>query len=198
MCVVINNYNSLKLQSPHYRKFKMATRLIIYALIGLILGCSKTSTSILISDDYDEESDKTTQTIIPYGHIEFPGQWTKTKYNEESRQHFFIDKDSTSIAVAKNPQEKYPFYTEGMTDKEFTRKFFEWEKGFYEKRGFEITELKNYSGENFIVWKVTRNKANTVLLYGSKEHFAYNFAVFTDNWTNKDKIEFVRNLFEQN
>ncbi len=151
---------------------------------------------MIVADSYDQDKNVTTLTLLPYGNIDIPGQWTKTKYNEVSRQHFFLDKDSTSIAVTKNPQEKYPFYTDSLTDKEFAIKFFKWEKDFYEKQGFQIDEKT--SGDNFVIWTANRNDANTILLYGAKDDFAYNFAVFTDNWTEEKRIEFLTGLFERN
>lgn len=133
---------------------------------------------------------------MPYGNIDIPGQWTKTKYNEISRQHFFIDDDSTSIAVTKNPQEKYPFYIENLEDLEFARKFYQWEKDHYEKQGFEINEKT--SGDNFMIWTANDNNTNTIFLYGAKNKMAYNFAIFTDNWMQKKQIEFLTSLFEKN
>jgi len=151
---------------------------------------------MIVADSYDQDKNVTTLTLLPYGNIDIPGQWTKTKYNAVSRQHFFLDKDSTSIAVTKNPQEKYPFDSDSLTDKEFAIKFFKWEKDFYEKQGFQIDEKT--SGDNFVIWTANRNDANTILLYGAKDDFAYNFAVFTDNWTEEKRIEFLTGLFERN
>ena len=174
----------------------MKYRLLIILIIGLTVSCSTTKTSMIVTDSFDQNKNVTTLTLLPYGNIDIPGQWTKTKYNEISRQHFFSDKDSTTIAVTKNPQEKYPFYTETLTDAEFARKFFEWEKAHYEKQGFEIIE--KYSSNNFIVWTANGNNANTIFLYGAKNKYAYNFAVFTDNWTEEKRTEFLKNLFEGN
>ena len=115
----------------------------------MTVSCSTTKTSMIVADSFDENKNVTTLTLLPYGNIDIPGQWTKAKHNEISRQHFFIDLDSTSIAVTKNPQEKYPFYSETITETEFVRKFFEWEKNHYEKQGFDINEKS--SGNNFII-----------------------------------------------
>lgn len=118
---------------------------------------------MLVVDSYDQDRDVTTLTLLPYGNINIPGEWTKTSYNGVSKQHFFVDKDSTSIAIAKNPQEKYPFFSEGLTEKAFSRKFFEWEKQYYETKGFEIKE--KISGDEYIIWTATGNNANSVFLY---------------------------------
>lgn len=152
---------------------------------------------MLVSDAYDKETNQTSLTLLPYGTITIPGQWTKTSYNEVSRQHFFIDTDSTSIAVTKNPQEKYPFYRDNLTDVEFAEKFFEWEREFYEKRSFLI-DRQGEEGQNYVLWKASGENANTLFLYGAKNGFAYNFAVFSDNWSDEKRVEFVKKLFEEN
>lgn len=162
----------------------------------MTISCSTTQTSMIVADTYDQDKDITTLTLVPYGNIDIPGQWTKTKYNEVSKQHFFIDKDSTSMAVTKNPHEKYPFYKQNLTDQEFAREFFNWEKDYYKKQGFEIDEIT--SGDNFVIWTAKGTNANSIFLYGSKDKFAYNFAIFTDNWTKEKQIEFLRELFDEN
>ena len=174
----------------------MKFRLLTIFVLGLAISCSTTKTSIIVADSYDQTKNVTTLTLLPYGNIELPGEWTKTKYNEVSRQHFFVDKDSTSIAVTKNPQEKYPFYSENVTDKEFARKFYEWEKDHYEKQGFEIEEKS--SDDNFVIWTANGNNANTIFLYGAKNKYAFNFAVFTDNWSEEKRTEFLKKIFEEN
>ena len=174
----------------------MTIRYLTLLILGLTISCSTTKTSMIVSDSYDQNKNITTLVLLPYGNIDIPGQWTKTKYNEVSRQHFFDDKDSTTIAVTKNPQEKYPFYIETITNKEFVRKFFEWEKDHYKQQGFEIKEKSK--SENFIVWTVKGKNTNTIFLYGAKDGYAYNLGVFSDNWTEEKRIQFLKNLFVKN
>ncbi len=151
---------------------------------------------MIVSQTYNPKEDITTLINLPEGNIDIPGQWTKTKYYAVSRQHFFIDKDSTSIAVCKNLQEKYPFYKEHFTQIEFFENFYLWEKDHFEAQGFDIKE--HSTGENYIIWTVTGNNVNTFFLYGGKEKFAYNYAVYSDNWTEEKKIAFLKKLFDMN
>lgn len=164
-------------------------------LVALTLSCTTTRTSMLVADRY-EDKNITTLAIIPYGNIDIPGHWTKTGYNEVSKQHFFVDKDSTSLAVAKNPQENYPFYAETMTDSAFTREFYHWEKEYYEEKGSHINEVA--SNGNFVVWTAKGNDVNTIFLLGAKNNHAYNFAIFGENWSEEERIEFLLTLFDMN
>lgn len=153
---------------------------------------------MLISDNYDVKTNITTLALIPYGQINIPGHWKKTKYLEISKQHFFQDIDSTIIAVAKAPQENYSFYSEIMSGEEFAEAFFQWDSAFYSENGYQpdrvITEIKG----DFVIWKVIDKNVNAFLVYGGKDDFAYNFGVFSDNWPDEQKINFLIELFVDN
>lgn len=59
-------------------------------------------------------------------------------------------------------------------------------------QGFEIKEKS--SGDNFVIWAANGNNANTIFLYGAKNKFAFNFAVFTDNWSEEKRTEFLKKI----
>ncbi|MDR6300131.1 hypothetical protein [Mesonia maritima] len=174
----------------------MKLKILIILLIGLIISCSTTKTSSIITENYNKEQDVTTLTLIPSGNILIPGQWTKTKFNELSKQHFFTNKESHSIAVAKNPQKTYPFYSENTSNEKFVRSFFKWEKEYYEKQGFKINEKE--SGDNYVIWTAKANNVNTIFLYGAKNNFAYNFSILTDDLSESKRVKFLKELFQEN
>ena len=165
-------------------------------LLVFMVGCAASRTTILSSETYDTEKQLTTLTIIPYGNIEINGEWKKTKYNEVSRQHFFEDTALNSIAIALNPMSEYPFYKTGMTEPQFVKDFFNWEKEYYEKQNVDISELK--STENYVLWEVVGENIHTNFLYGAKNGNAYNFAVFESKMGEEGTQEFLINLFENN
>ncbi|MGD1847910.1 MAG: hypothetical protein ACFB10_21150 [Salibacteraceae bacterium] len=174
----------------------MRFQLLILFLLGLTVSCSSTKNRRLVAHGYNPETQITTLKIVPYGNIKIPGQWNKTNYNEVSGQHFFKDADKNSIAVTKSLKEKYPFYKENTSDQAFARSFFEWEKEYYEKQGFKITEQS--AGANYIIWTATGNNANTIFLYGAKDKYAYNYAVFSGCWPSEKRTDFLKKLFENN
>ena len=45
---------------------------------------------------------------------------------------------------------------------------------------------------------ITGEGTNTLFLYGGKGAYAYNFSVFSDNWTDETRMAFLKNLFEIN
>lgn len=102
----------------------MMNKLLTLLIFTTLLGCATHQTSVVVSDNYNQEADQTTLTIVPHGNINIPGKWTKTSYNAVSRQHFFENKDSITIAVTKNPKDQYPFYQKDLSDKEFTTQYY--------------------------------------------------------------------------
>lgn len=174
----------------------MKIRLLIIIFIGGMLSCSTTKTSTIVSHSYDQSTNTTILTLLPYGGIKIPGNWRKTSYNEISRQHFFENEEGVSIAVTKNLQKKFPFYSSGISPHDFALKFFEWERDFYQKQGYTIKKIKTES--DYVIWSATGKDANSVFLYGAKDKFAYNFAVLNNAWNRIRIIEFLIELFENN
>lgn len=115
---------------------RLLTKLIIITLF--LSSCGSTRhTSILIGDSYDETTDKSTMIFVPNGNVEIPGKWTRTTYNQVSRQQFFVNSDSASIAIAKNSKGKYPFYVETKSDFELVTDFYKWDSEYWAEQGLK-------------------------------------------------------------
>lgn len=155
---------------------------------------------MIIADSYDQKKDQTTLIILPYGNIVIPKKWTKKSYNQISRQHFFTNNDSTTIAVTKNPKNKYSFYKSNQTDSEFVIDFVKWDAEFFEKQGFTTATLDNQSEIGFILWQVKNEEknVNTIILFGVKNGFAYNFSGTSKTWTETKIKDFLVQLFNKN
>lgn len=177
----------------------MKKQLFLTLIIALILvGCGTTKqTSTLHGDSYDETADKTTYILVPYGNVEIPGKWKRTTYNQVSRQQFFTDSDSSTIAIAKNPKERYPFYLETKSDYELVTDFFKWDSEYWEKQGYKVIKIEENETENFIIWQIAGDKVNNIFLFGLKNNLITNYMV-SSKWTDKEKIEFVTNLYRNN
>ena len=169
-------------------------------LIVALTSCKTTQTSMIIADSYDEKKNQTTLTLLPYGNIVFPDKWTKTSYNQVSKQHFFTNNDSTTVAVTKNPKDKYPFYKTNQTDNEFVTDFVKWDAEYWEKQGLTITTVDNQSEKGYILWqaKSDEKNVNTIFLFGSKNGLAYNFSGTSKKWTESKIKDFLVQLFNDN
>jgi hypothetical protein len=183
---------------------KIMNRQIFKITIGLLIvaltSCKRTQTSMIIADCYDEKKNQTTLTLLPYGNIVLPDKWTKTSYNQVSRQHFFTNNDSTTVAVTKNPKDKYPFFKPNQTDSEFVTDFVKWDAEYWENQGLTVTTVDNQADKGYILWqaKSDEKNVNTIFLFGSKNGLAYNFSSTSKKWTETKIKDFLAQLFNDN
>lgn len=175
-------------------------KITIGLLLVVLTSCKTTQTSMIIADNYDEKNNQTTLTLLPYGNIVIPNKWTKTSYNQVSRQHFFTNNDSTTVAVTKNPKDKYPFFKPNQTDIKFGTDFVKWDAEYWEKQGLTVTTVDIQSDKDYILWQVKNEEknVNTIFLFGSKNGFAYNFSGTSKTWTETTIKDFLVQLYNDN
>ena len=156
---------------------------------------------MIIADSYDEKKNQTTLTLLPYGNINLPDKWTKKSYNQVSKQHFFNNSDSTTVAVTKNPKQKYSFFNSEQADKEFVTEFVKWDAGYWKKQGLKTSIINDKSENGFILWQATdstKTNVNTIFLFGSKNGFAYGFSGTSKTWSEEKIQNFLIKLFNDN
>ena len=102
---------------------------ILYCLLfaTVLCGCaSQRAVSTIVSIDYDAKKDITSYMVLPYGSVDIPGKWTKGGYNSSSKQQFFMNNDSISIAVGLGAVDKYEFnYNGKLNGLAFLNAFYE-------------------------------------------------------------------------
>ena len=161
-------------------------------LVLSISSCKTAGTSMLIGDSYDEKKDETTLMLLPYGNITLPKKWIKTDYLASSRQHFFINNDSTTISVAKNLREKYSFYNPNQSDKEFVTEFVKWDSDYWKEQGLNVMIIDDQANQDYILWQAKNKERNinTIFLFGVKNKFAYNFSATSRTWSETEIKDF--------
>ena len=174
--------------------------LFLISILYLLTSCKTSQQTMVVSTDYNEKDNKTTLTVFPYGNIVMDGKWEKVKYLPNSKQHFFTNSQNVTLAVSKNPKEKYGFYTPSMPDSTFTTEFYKWESDYWVQQGLEQKILSDQAKSGFIVWQVesVEKKVNNTFLVGSKRGFAYNFLVSSNNLPQDQKIRMLTSLYFSN
>lgn len=169
---------------------------ILLTLLLTIASCSTTYTSTLFGDSYDKIKDTTTLTVIPYGNVSLPGKWTKSSYDDNSRQHYFVNKDSTTVAIVFGPCEKYEFYKSEMNKFESVNKFYEWDSSYLsETYNLNRTILKTDSVNCYLVWNMSGNGINNYFLSGRKGDFFFNIMIYSYKINEKIKLELLEHIF---
>lgn len=169
-------------------------------LLLVFTACKTSYTSLIVADNYSEKDNKTILTLVPYGEVVIQGEWVKTTYDQASKQHFFVNADSTTVAVAKNPKQRYPFYKAEQTDEEFVSDFVKWDAGYWAEQGIHTRTLYGSTADGYILWQAYNEEGsmNTLFLYGSKSGFAYNFSCTLRKWTVQEAQAFLSAMYNEN
>ena len=177
---------------------------LLIIMILILTSCvpQAQNSTIIVGCDYDEKADRTDYFVFPYGEVGIPGKWEKVSYNQETKQQLFEDVDSVSLAISFAPCNKYEFCT-GKTETgfEFVKAYYEWEfQYFVSQQGLEVKIIEQDSLNNFIIWwlggELNDDKIDNYFLFGEHNSYVSNFSILTtDKWTEKEKIEFLKNLF---
>lgn len=177
--------------------------------IVLMAGCIDSKKAILnytpdptVRFDFivDSTNDQTILKIIPYGNINIPGEWTQFHYQPTLHQHFFRNEDSTNIGIAKNPVNRYPFYDKSFSSKEFVTEYIKWDLTYWRLQGMATRIYKNQSEKGYVIWMALDPETNiySVLLYGTKNSYAYHLSVSSSKWSDEEMVGFLTNLFNNN
>jgi hypothetical protein len=179
-------------------------RLIYFFIITLSLctSCSTQRVSTIAGSDYNKSKNQTNYFVLPYGTTYIPGKWSKTKYNEISRQQFFINDEGITIAIAFNPINEYEFNVDNSKKGfEFIEAFFAWESEYFANtHKFNIEKIEEDKSRKFIIWRAfkTQNDGSfdTYFLLGEKNGVANNFSIsITLKLSRVEKIELLKKMY---
>lgn len=171
---------------------------LITLFILIISSCATTKdSSTMHGESYDEKTNTTTYILIPYGNVEIPGKWKRTTLNKVSRQQFFVNNDSTTLAVAKGPIEKYPFYDEKREGFDVVNDFYVWDSEYWVEQGYSASIIEENKTENYIVWQIQGDGVDNIFLFGLKKNLIINYMI-SSKWSKQDKVDFLIDLYKDN
>lgn len=185
---------------------KKEIKIFLYSLtlVFLFANCASTTTSTIVGGGYNESKNVTDYMVFPYGSVSIPGKWTKTSYNSISRQQFFENKDSISIAIAFCRYDKYEFNAQGQHKGfEFVEAYYEWDtKYFIETYGLQRQEIERDSVNGFMTYRIfgqiDESLIDTYFLISEKNGNITNLSILaTKKWSESDKLSFLKGLINQ-
>ena len=181
----------------NYRKY-------LIVVILFLSSCATHKVSTLVGYDYDAKSNKTDYFILPYGSISIPGKWEKSNYNSISRQQFFKNEDSVTIAIAFGPCNKFEFNADNpKVGYEFVKAYYEWDSQYFVgKLGLGRKIIESDSLNSYLIWNLfgasNDLKVDTYFLFSDNNCYVKSFSVLeTDKWTASQKVEFLKNLYRK-
>lgn len=132
------------------------------------------------------------------GEVKIPGNWEQLNKMDDSGQTYLKNKDGVIIAIAQNPKKSYPFFKSNVSDFENVKLFYTWDSDYYKENKFKTEKIKENTELEYIIWKYNDKKFDNVFLFGSSKSNFLNLLVYTNNWSEEEKIIFLENLFKLN
>lgn len=183
-------------------KTKFIKIFLFLTITILLTNCATQRTSNIVGGEYNETKNVTDYFVLPYGSVILPGKWNKTNYNKISRQQFFKNNDSVSIAIAFERFDNYEFNNDGSKKGyEFVKEFYNWDSNYFvERYGMNRQLLESDSTNNFILYRIygliENSNFDTYFLIGEKNGNTSNFSIsITDKWSKNKKIDFLKKIF---
>lgn len=132
------------------------------------------------------------------GEVKIPGNWEQLNSTDDTGQTFLKNKDGVIIAVAQNPKKSYPFFKSNESDFENVKLFYVWDSDYWKENKFKTEKIKEDPKLEYIIWKYNDKKSDNVYLFGSAKNNFLNLLVYTNNWSEDEKIIFLENLYKLN
>ena len=158
----------------------------ILTMLWVITNCATQRTSMLVGGEYNETKNETDYFVVPYGSVKLPGKWEKTSYNSVSRQQFFRNNDSTTIAISFGPIDKYEFNADGSKKGyEFVEAYYEWDSDYFVNHGLKRQVLEEDRSKKYMIYRIYgQSEIDTYFLVGEKKGNVNNFSIMNpNNWT---------------
>jgi len=168
-------------------------------LMIIMFGCFPSrNIQYFESCNYDATKNITRFEKLPLGYVDIPGKWYETTYNDYSKQQFFKNADSVSIAVVFWPQNQYSIYKHGETNMAFLKDYYDMNVktiAMQSKGQWSIIKQDSIN-QNYILSKFYNDsKVDTYYLYGLINGSFYNLFVKTNKWNEQQKIDFLESMF---
>lgn len=132
------------------------------------------------------------------GEVKIPGNWKQLNKMDDSGQIYLKNEQEIIIAVAQNPKKSYSFFKSNASDFENVKLFYVWDSDYYKENKFKTEKIKENAESEYIIWKYNDKKLDNMFLFGSTKDNFLNLLVYTNKWSEDEKILFLEKLYALN
>lgn len=132
------------------------------------------------------------------GEVRIPGKWEQLNSADDSGQTYLKNKEGIVIAIAQNPMKSYEFFKSNKSNFENVTAFYKWDSEYRKENQFKVDKLKENAASEYIIWKYNDGKLDNMFLFGSSKDTFLNLLVYTNIWTESDRITFLEKLYNLN
>lgn len=142
-------------------------------------------------------------TIFKYSNekarVVIPGEWKRTQVLKGSRQVFYKNEDSTTIAFAFHDAATFPTYKAEQNEFETAYAYYEWDSKYMaEEEKMEVKKLKEDKQKAYIIWTAKDSHNDNYHLFARKGAILFNVMVYDPNMTAEKKVALLETLYELN
>lgn len=131
--------------------------------------------------------------------VTIPGEWKMTQVLKGSRQVFFKNEDSTTIAVAFHTASNFPSYKASQTEFETAYAYYEWDSKYMaEEEKMEVKKIKEDKTNAYIIWQAKDAHNDNFHLFARNKDVLFNIMIYDPNMTTEKKVAFLETLYELN
>lgn len=153
---------------------------------------------ILKNSNSSEEIGTFTIVEINSNSVKIPGKWTQLNTMDDSGQVYFTNSEKVIIAIAHNPKKAYPFFKNEKNNYKNVENFYKWDSDYRKELKFKTNKIKENTELEYIIWKYNDNKLDNVFLFGSIKDNFINLLIYTDDWNEEKKVEFLEKTYKLN
>ncbi|ARV14381.1 hypothetical protein [Polaribacter sp. SA4-12] len=147
---------------------------------------------------FSQETDKYSIVKTQTTNVRIPGKWTQLNTMDDSGQTYLQNEDEVIIAIAQNPKKAYSFYKSKNSDFKNVQEFYKWDSDYRRELKFKTDEIQKNKKLEYIIWKFNDGKLDNVFLFGSVKDNFINLLVYTNKWSEIEKVKFLKNLYKLN
>ena len=132
------------------------------------------------------------------GEVKVPGKLEQLNSIDDSGQTYLKNENGVVIAIAQNPKKAYSFFKSSKSDFENVKEFYKWDSDYRKENNFKTDKIKENAKLEYIIWKFNDGKVDNVFLFGSSKNTFLNLLVYTNDWSEDEKVLFLENLYKLN
>lgn len=130
--------------------------------------------------------------------VKIPGKWELLNTADSSGQTYLQNSDGVVIAIAQNPKIAYSFFNSKKSAFENVKLFYTWDSDYRKENNFKTDKIQENAKLEYVIWKYNDGKLDNVFLFGSIKNNFLNLLVYTDKWSQTEKITFLESIYKIN
>lgn len=131
--------------------------------------------------------------------IKLPGEWKVKQVLKSNGQVFFINDDSTVVAISVFIAAKLPVYKETQTNFESAYAYYEWDSNYFrDELKMNVRKLNDNKEKAFVIWNAKDDHNDNYHLFGRHKKLLYNIMIFDRQMPVEQQLKFIELIYDIN